>query len=749
MKRIDFKLALNCIIFFSLTSIGTNPLQGQIILVDSGAEWKYLDDGSDQGTSWRNPSFNDAGWATGTSQFGYGDGDEATVISYGSNPKNKYITYYFRHSFNLPDLSQYLSLNLELLRDDGAVVYLNGIEIERSNMPAEPLDYLTFASSGAGEDEDTFFESFKDLSNLVAGTNVLAVEVHQRSTTSSDVSFDLKLATSRQFPDVARKAPNLIYSGNNTEMQVLWQLYFSHTCTIEWGTDTQYSLGSVQTNEYGDDHQHTYTIKNLIPGTKYYYRVTVNQGFYTGSFWSAPNSNATSIKFFVYGDTRSYPATHDQVAADMVATYLGDEDFQTFVLSTGDLVSEGDIDSFWDNRFFNSLYPNIQEMLATLPYQSCRGNHEDSGVLFTKYFPYPFVAGHYWSFDYGFAHFVVVDQYTSYYSGSAQLAWIENDLASRSKSWNFIFLHEPGWSAGTHGNNLDVQSYIQPLCEQYNVHVVFAGHNHYYARAIVNNVHYITTGGGGAPLYDPDPGYPNIVASAKAHHFCKVEIDGAQLNITVVDTSGNIIDLFSIGDQSLPVELSQFAAYQEEKLIILEWVTESEVENLGFILERKESHNNEWHEIASYITCSEFQGQGSIPYRTEYRFEDNKAEIGKTYDYRLADVSYNGKKQYHSMITQIMSIPLIYKLLQNYPNPFNPETQIRFQLPQNAFVVVEIYDMLGQHIAGLTNRNYDAGYHSVTWDGKDLNGIQVTSGIYIYRIQAGEFQDVKKMILIK
>ena len=85
----DYNLATICIAFLFITLFDTGPLSGQTILVDSGSDWKYLDDGSDQGTSWRNPSFNDEEWASGAAQLGYGDGDETTVISYGSNSENK------------------------------------------------------------------------------------------------------------------------------------------------------------------------------------------------------------------------------------------------------------------------------------------------------------------------------------------------------------------------------------------------------------------------------------------------------------------------------------------------------------------------------------------------------------------------------------------------------------------------------------------------------------------------------------
>jgi hypothetical protein len=176
------------------------------------------------------------------------------------------------------------------------------------------------------------------------------------------------------------------------------------------------------------------------------------------------------------------------------------------------------------------------------------GNHEESGELYEKYFPYPFEeGGRYWSFDYGPAHFVMVDQYVDYGAGSTQLEWIDNDLDLTDKTWKFVFFHEPGWSAGGHSNEQDVQDYIQPLCEAYGVDMTFAGHNHYYARAWVNGVHHITTGGGGAPLRTPDPDYtPEVVATSESNHFCKVEIQGNTLTFTAVKPDGTEIDSLSI-----------------------------------------------------------------------------------------------------------------------------------------------------------------------------------------------------------
>jgi hypothetical protein len=374
--------------------------------------WKYLDDGSNQGVAWQEIGYDDSRWAEGPAELGYGDGDEATVVSYGPDPSQKYTTTYFRHHFNVADPSIYTYLTLSLLRDDGAVVYLNDQEIQRSNMPDDMINWLTFAASTvSGSEEDQFFNYIEN-NLLIAGDNVLAVEIHQRSLTSSDISFNMSLTASTDPQNYMRKAPYLIYRGDNTRMQVLYQLAESMTTTIEWGDDLTYSLGSAQTSEYGTDHQHTFIITDLTPATKYYYRVTVGAYQYTGHFYAAPLDNAGSVKFFAYGDTRTYPGDHNEVANGIIDAYMNDEDYQTLIISVGDLVTDGDIESDWYEEFFDPQYEGIQTLLRSLPYQSCMGNHEGDGLLFQKYFPYPYVNSRYWSFDYGPVHFSVVDQYT-------------------------------------------------------------------------------------------------------------------------------------------------------------------------------------------------------------------------------------------------------------------------------------------------------------------------------------------------
>ncbi|NQT86542.1 hypothetical protein HQ560_07250, partial [bacterium] len=167
--------------------------------VPRGAMWRYLDDGSAPGASWRSPDFDDRGWRAGPAQFGYGEKDEATVVSFGDDKKNKHITTYFRHAFDVRAGGALESMRLGVLVDDGAVVYINGVEIGRIEMGKGPVNHLTPASGAAREGVYKQIDLEPDA--LLPGRNVLAVEVHQADGSSSDLSFDLALAVEKRLPE--------------------------------------------------------------------------------------------------------------------------------------------------------------------------------------------------------------------------------------------------------------------------------------------------------------------------------------------------------------------------------------------------------------------------------------------------------------------------------------------------------------------------------------------------------------------
>jgi chitodextrinase len=175
-----------------VTTAGPNSTQ---TLVAQRSVWRYLDNGSNQGTAWRNPGFNDASWAQGAGILGYGgSGGYGTVVSFGPNASQKYLTTYFRRTFTVANAASVQSLLLRLLRDDGAVVYVNGTEVARSNMPAGTITSGSFASTNVNAPQDRQYFNFTVPTNLlVSGTNTIAVEIHQNYRASGDIAFDAEL----------------------------------------------------------------------------------------------------------------------------------------------------------------------------------------------------------------------------------------------------------------------------------------------------------------------------------------------------------------------------------------------------------------------------------------------------------------------------------------------------------------------------------------------------------------------------
>jgi hypothetical protein len=203
------------------------------------------------------------------------------------------------------------------------------------------------------------------------------------------------------------------------------------------------------------------------------------------------------------------------------------------------------------------------------------------------------------------------------------------------------------------------------------------------------------------------------------------------------------IDLVQVkGGCILPVELTSFSASSVNKDVILNWATATETNNSGFNIERK-AINSSWETIGFVA------GFGTTTETKSYSFADQKLEAG-TYTYRLKQIDFDGTFEYSNEVEVVVDFtPKEYALSQNYPNPFNPETKIQYQLPQAGNVTIKIYNALGQEVKTLVNEQAEAGSYYVTWDGTDDIGIKVTSGVYLYRIQAGEFVQTKKMVITK
>ena len=194
-------------------------------------------------------------------------------------------------------------------------------------------------------------------------------------------------------------------------------------------------------------------------------------------------------------------------------------------------------------------------------------------------------------------------------------------------------------------------------------------------------------------------------------------------------------------DFPLPVELISFTSSVDKINVTLNWITSAETNNSGFDIERsnvKSQSSNEWTKVAFV------EGNGNSNSLHNYSYSDRNLNTGK-YNYRLKQIDFNGNFKFYNLSDEVViGVPEKYSLLQNYPNPFNPVTHLEFGISNLGFVSLKVYDILGNQIETLVNEIKPAGYYDI-----EFNGSNLSSGIYYYKIEAGKFSQVKKMIMVK
>ncbi len=198
----------------------------------------------------------------------------------------------------------------------------------------------------------------------------------------------------------------------------------------------------------------------------------------------------------------------------------------------------------------------------------------------------------------------------------------------------------------------------------------------------------------------------------------------------------------------IPVELVSFTASVIDRSVKLSWITASEINNLGFEIERADSYDPDGYKIGEFNRIGFVEGNGTSTSDHSYSFIDNTIYSGK-YLYRLKQIDFDGAFTYSNEIEADVNIPLMFLLEQNYPNPFNSGTIISWQSPVSSFQTLKVYDLLGREVASLVNEYKEAGSHSVEFSTVSFNLLDLTSGVYFYRLTAGEYTDTKKFILMK
>jgi hypothetical protein len=334
------------------------------------------------------------------------------------------------------------------------------------------------------------------------------------------------------------RGPYLQNLTTNT-MVIVWKTDVASDSRVDFGLSTPYSAFA---NDAALVTQHAVTLTGLAQGAVYHYQVTSGGTALTGDllFRSGKGVGYDSFLFVAMGDHRSDPAAHLSVAQRVQA--IDPE----IVLDVGDLTNDGTNASLWDTEFFT---PEKDVMSRACLFPAI-GNHEGNAANYLSYFYLPTANSgteRYYSFDYANAHFVAVDNYSSYAAGSAQYNWLAADLAAnQSKAWTFVFMHAPPYSSGQHGSDLAVRAALCPLFEAYGVDMVFTGHDHHYERAYVNGIYYVVTGGGGAPLR-PVGSNSWTQFSASEFECCRINVTGKSLSMQVLRPNGTVLDSLSFG----------------------------------------------------------------------------------------------------------------------------------------------------------------------------------------------------------
>lgn len=573
-------------------------------LIPRGATWRYLDDGSDQGTAWREPAFDDSGWAAGPAQLGYGDGDEATVVGFGGNPDDKHITTYFRHTFTAGETAALARADLKLVRDDGAVVYLNGTEVFRSNMPEGLISFESrAATAAAGSEEDISFRQRIDPALLLDGTNLLAVEVHQRGPASSDISFDLILTASTN-PLAVSRGPYL-QKGTPTSVEVRWRTDPPSNSRVRYGIDPE-ALDLVM-EDTTTTSEHRLTLESLSPDTRYYYAIgTTTEDLAGGdeghSFVTAPTAGTPKpTRIWVLGDSGTADTFARQVR-DAYEQFTGDRTTDLWLMLGDNAYDEGT-----DEEFQSALFELYPRQLRSSVLWATLGNHDgrsadsdtQTGVYYDIFsFPTLGEAGGvpsgteaYYSFDYGNLHFICLESFETDRSPTgAMMSWLEEDIASTDADWVVAFWHHPPYSKGSHDSDdeselVEMRKAALPILEDYGVDLVLSGHSHSYERSFLLDSHYDTsktldpamildpgdgreTGDGAyhKPSRGPAPhegavymvagssgkvsnaplDHPAMFLSQVVHGSVVLDVHAQELVATFLDKAGAVVDTFSI-----------------------------------------------------------------------------------------------------------------------------------------------------------------------------------------------------------
>ncbi len=289
---------------------------------------------------------------------------------------------------------------------------------------------------------------------------------------------------------------------------------------------------------------HALTVRALEPGSIYRYRVVSGPVISPVYTVKTPPENMDQFRFCAYGDNRSNPDSHRIVVKSMLSKR------PDFVLNMGDVVTNGLKYEQWLPEFFGPA----EWLMHSVPYYLCIGNHERDSVWIDRLLALP-GNKRYYAFTQGTAYFIALDSNRPLGQGSPQLAWLKAALrsdAAKKARWRFAFFHHPPYSQRRMGPGTPpaIRELVLPLFEEAGFDILFFRPDHHYERGLLNGVHHIVTGGGGAPLsfgrHDKARAADHITVNRCLYHACLIEVNGDRLSFSAFSPDGKVFDAFEI-----------------------------------------------------------------------------------------------------------------------------------------------------------------------------------------------------------
>ncbi len=319
--------------------------------------------------------------------------------------------------------------------------------------------------------------------------------------------------------------------------------------------------------------------------------------------------------------------------------------------------------------------------------------------------------------------------------------WSANSSASAGGSPPELRL---SWTPSFNGE-AKMRSVVIPLPENKEINYSFNYFFDWYANPSGTVTLSVTYDGGATsiPIYSQVDATGNVGPTLIAGNFTTPAAgsQNTQLEIKFVGNSFNNDNIYwdnlTLG-YIVPVELTSFTATSENDEVHLKWTTATETNNQGFEILRSAQNDKQGWQNAGYVA-----GFGTTTEPKSYSFIDSKVDAG-SYTYRLKQIDFDGTVTYSEEVNVEVEIPLVYSLEQNYPNPFNPSTTIKYSLSEDGFVKLAVYNLLGEEVTTLVNTEQKAGRYEV-----NFNAMELSSGIYMYRLESKNFLSIKKMLLIK